>query len=466
MTTRKKIPVFLLIVLILLLVAVLVVGSYWVLRLGFDMDVLDRSGWKSTDAGMQYWDYHGDPLTGWQTIDGSRFYFHEDGTLATGWRTIEGGRYYFGSSGVLCTGWQTIDGSRYYLGEDGAVRTDTFFIDDQQYWADRNGALLTHWQHTPAGHIYLGDNGILHTGWQDIEGKRYYLSPETGVTACGITAIEETLYYFDSQGALCTGWQEINGCYYYFHEDGSMALGWTDLGEHRFYFTEAQGSALGWQEIDGKTYYFKDNGVMAIGQITVDGVNHFFTSQGVYVLLVNPWNPVPEDYDYDFVTYGKFEIHRSAYDALRAMVKDGRDAGNFCAINNTYRSKEIQQYVWNRRKNAYIRQGYDAYTADILTGQSIAIPGRSEHQTGLAVDFALQDTASNAWLMEHCWDYGFILRYPADKIEITGIIYEPWHYRYVGLELAQELKELGLCLEEYMQMLTEQENAKTPPEIP
>lgn len=464
MSTRRRVPAFLQIAFVVLLIAVLAVSSYWVLRLGFDIDVLDRSGWKSTDTGMQYWDYHGKPLTGWQEIDGDRFYFGEDDLMATGWQTIEDKRYYFDTQGKLSSGWQTIDGKRYYLGEDGIVRTDTFFIGDNQYWADRNGVLLTSWQETPSGAVYLGDNGALRTGWQEIDGKRHYLHPETGIAAYGITTLDGTLYYFDDRGALCTGWQEIDSRYYYFHEDGSMALGWTDLGEHRFYFTREQGRALGWQEIDGKTYYFKDNGVMAIGQITLDGVNRFFTSQGEPVLLVNPWNPVPEDYSYDFVEYGQYLIHESAYDALQAMVKDGRDAGNFCAINNTYRSKETQQYVWNRTKNAYIREGYDADTADILTGQSVAIPGCSEHQTGLAVDFAPQDSASNAWLMEHCWDYGFILRYPADKTEITGIIYEPWHYRYVGLALAQELKELGLCMEEYMQMLTEQEAAKSPPQ--
>ena len=90
----------------------------------------------------------------------------------------------------------------------------------------------------------------------------------------------------------------------------------------------------------------------------------------------------------------------------------------------------------------------------------MAIPGTSEHQLGLAVDIvdkhsqvldnSQADTPAQQWLMEHSWEYGFILRYPEGKSEITGIIYEPWHYRYVGKEAAAEIHELGLCLEEYL----------------
>ena len=90
----------------------------------------------------------------------------------------------------------------------------------------------------------------------------------------------------------------------------------------------------------------------------------------------------------------------------------------------------------------------------------MAPPGTSEHQTGLAVDIMATDypvldekqaqTEEQQWLMEHCWEYGFILRYPTDKSSVTGIGYEPWHYRYVGQETAASIYERGLCLEEYI----------------
>ena len=202
---------------------------------------------------------------------------------------------------------------------------------------------------------------------------------------------------------------------------------------------------------------------MAIGKITLEGVNHFFTSSGKYVLLVNPWNPVPEDYPYNFVEYGGRKVDASAYEALKQMVAAGQAAGHPCSITEIYRSIDVQRYLWNRRKTAYMEEGYDAATADMMTGWSVAIPGHSEHQTGLALDFNRGEPGTLSWMNKHCWEYGFIVRYPDGKMDHTGIVYEPWHYRYVGLELAQELKESGLCMEEYMDKLTAQEKAKAPP---
>ena len=94
----------------------------------------------------------------------------------------------------------------------------------------------------------------------------------------------------------------------------------------------------------------------------------------------------------------------------------------------------------------------------------MAVPGTSEHQTGLALDIvdtsyqildeAQEDTDVQRWLAEHSWEYGFVLRYPLGKSEITGISYEPWHYRYVGRTAAREMTELGLRLEEYVDWLS------------
>ena len=105
--------------------------------------------------------------------------------------------------------------------------------------------------------------------------------------------------------------------------------------------------------------------------------------------------------------------------------------------------------------------GYDAEEADQKAATVVARPGTSEHELGLAVDIVdasyqqlderQKSTPVQQWLMEHCWEYGFILRYPDGKSDLTGIIYEPWHYRYVGVETAQALRESGQCLEEYLQ---------------
>ena len=109
-----------------------------------------------------------------------------------------------------------------------------------------------------------------------------------------------------------------------------------------------------------------------------------------------------------------------------------------------------------------IDEGVDPAEAPAIAAQSVAVPGTSEHQLGLALDIvdyyypllneAQEDTYTQQWLMEYSWLYGFILRYPNGTTDITGIIYEPWHYRYVGEEAAKEIHELGVTLEEYLEM--------------
>jgi len=458
----------------------LLLGAYWVLRLGFDRDILDRSGWYTAkDGSVQYRDYYGKPLTGWQQVDQDMYYFDVDGTMSTGWLELDGVRYYldpdgamhrgwleqdgtrycFSQEGALLTGWQNMGDSRYYFYPDGTVATGFFEADDLCSYADETGAVGTGWQALDDGRIYLAESGALLTGWQELDGERYYFDPE-GTVHTGWLVLSEQRYYFTEEGVLLTGWQDVDGERYYFAPDGAAAVGWTDIGVHRYYFTETGAMYLGWLEQPDGKYYLKENGIMAIGQITLSEVNHFFDARGKYVLLVNAQNPVPADYPYDFVEYGGRKVDRSCYEALAAMVRDGRNAGSPCSITEIYRTTDVQWYLWNRRKAAYMEEGYDAYTANLLTGQSVAIPGHSEHHTGLAVDFNRQEANTLRWIKQHCWEYGFILRYPEGKYDQTGIAYEPWHYRYVGIELAAELKESGLCLEEYMQMLTRQEAEK------
>ena len=100
------------------------------------------------------------------------------------------------------------------------------------------------------------------------------------------------------------------------------------------------------------------------------------------------------------------------------------------------------------RTKEYENQGMSFELAYAKARETVALPGTSEHHLGLAVDL-LGDEAI-AWLNEHCWEYGFIVRYRAEKAEITGIIDEPWHFRYVGVKAAMELKDSDLCLEEYL----------------
>jgi len=187
------------------------------------------------------------------------------------------------------------------------------------------------------------------------------------------------------------------------------------------------------------------------------------TAEGDWALvLVNGDHPLPERFTVPGLTQLRngHAIDQRAYPALQAMMDGCRAAGLSPTICSSYRSQEKQEQLYQNKVDRLAAQGWSLEEAKVEAAKSVAIPGTSEHQLGLAVDIvdkhsqvldnSQADTPAQQWLMEHSWEYGFILRYPEGKSEITGIIYEPWHYRYVGKEAAAEIHELGLCLEEYL----------------
>ena len=129
------------------------------------------------------------------------------------------------------------------------------------------------------------------------------------------------------------------------------------------------------------------------------------------------------------------------------MLADCRAAGYRPAICSAYRTQEKQAALYDTLVRKRMAQGLSQTEAQKQAATEVAVPGTSEHQLGLAVD--LVDASYQ--VLAHCWEYGFILRYPAEKQDITGIIYEPWHYRYVGRDHAQAIRQSGQCLEEFLQ---------------
>ena len=178
--------------------------------------------------------------------------------------------------------------------------------------------------------------------------------------------------------------------------------------------------------------------------------------------LVNQWNPLSRDNTFtpEKLSNG-LVVDQRCYPDLQAMMDACRADGLSPVICSAYRTQEYQEKLFQNKVSRLIAQGYSEADAAVEAGKSVAVPGTSEHQLGLAVDIvdinnqhldeSQESTAVQKWLMEHCWEYGFILRYPNDKSEITGIIYEPWHYRYVGHEDAEQIHSLGVCLEEYLE---------------
>lgn len=180
------------------------------------------------------------------------------------------------------------------------------------------------------------------------------------------------------------------------------------------------------------------------------------------LLLVNWENPLPEEFEIPKLTQLKngHAIDSRAYPALQAMMDAARAEGLQPLICSSYRTWDKQEGLFARKVQAYLNQGYGQAEAEEQAAQWVARPGTSEHQVGLAVDIvdtsyqlldeAQEETPVQQWLMAHCAEYGFILRYPTEKSALTGVNYEPWHYRYVGEAAAREIMEQGLCLEEYV----------------
>ncbi len=261
------------------------------------------------------------------------------------------------------------------------------------------------------------------------------------------------------------GWVSENGQTRYVREDGSLHTGWLDLnGKH--YYLDADGvMQTGWLETGEGMYYLQADGAMARGAVSIDGQNHFFTRAGLEIPVANPWNMIHETYTPDLVeAENGYQVDRSCVDSLLAMLQACRKDGYNAQITSAYRDHDLQVYLYNRKVDYFLSCGYGLDEAKLEAGTIVAVPGTSEHELGLAVDLvdnsywvldeAQENTPAQKWLMEHCWEYGFILRYPNSKSGVTGIIYEPWHYRYVGTEVARDLRTTGLCLEEYLAVLS------------
>ena len=177
--------------------------------------------------------------------------------------------------------------------------------------------------------------------------------------------------------------------------------------------------------------------------------------------VVNPWNPLPEDWVCDLVTLSDGRrVDSRCYEAFEEMMAACRDAGYAPFLCSAYRTQETQQSLYDNKVQRLMNSGMGEEEAKVEAAKAVAIPGTSEHQLGLAVDIVdanMQDltdeqekTETQKWLMANSWRYGFIHRYPNDRTDITGIIYEPWHYRYVGKAAAQDIFNRDITLEEYV----------------
>ncbi len=279
-----------------------------------------------------------------------------------------------------------------------------------------------------------------------------------------------------------SGWIEQGGNRYYLKEDGTYATGWLDADGQRYYLGTDGIAYTGWQEVDGKEYYFKDTGAMAQGVVELEDKRYFFTATGEQILIVNKWNHIPDPYETDLkeltsdVALEDMWLQSWCYDSLVQMIKDCNQAmidGNLggdgkismAYVVSAFRTAEHQERLYWQKVEKLKSMGRTQAEAEVEAATVNAIPTTSEHELGLAVDIidnhnwslveGQGDLPVHQWLHQNSWRYGWILRYPDNKLDITGIVYEPWHYRYVGVEVAEAVYNSGLTLEEYIASLSE-----------
>ena len=196
-----------------------------------------------------------------------------------------------------------------------------------------------------------------------------------------------------------------------------------------------------------------------------DTAGHYVQPAGAVwnLKLVNKWNPVPQSYENSLkLTYidSTYRLDSRAAGAMKQMLEDGKQYK--LLVFSAFRPYSSQTRLFNNAVNALLNQGYSRPKAEELASQSTARPGTSGHQTGLAADIwskdhqwydGFENTEAFKWMYENCAKYGFILRYPKGKESITGVKFEPWHYRYVGVEHATIIMQNNWTLEEYLESI-------------
>ena len=434
-----------LVTVLIVLVCVFLAALGWI----FYDTTVDRSGFVEKNGVTCYQDFHARLVTGWQDIDGSRYYFGDDYAMATGWQEIGGNRYHFGDDGAMDTFWQQVGTDLYYLGSDGIPVTGWQDINGTHYYFRDDGTIVVGWVELDGSRYHLGDNGAMSLGFYHEEGSTYYLGDD-GVMVTGHVTLNGEQYFFQDNGIMYTGWEQTeNGTRYYLPE-GPMAFGWTEIGGKRYRFDDSGLMQTGWLEEGEYRYYLQEDGSAAVGPTEIGGDTYYFTPKGIQVVLVNRLNPVPDYYALNLVTVTEWhQVSDVCLEPLKQMLADCQAAGNNYTFNSAHRTIEEQTMILEARTEEYLESFYgDRDKARAKALETVAVPGTSEHHLGLAVDILGEKAI--AWLTEHCWEYGFIVRYTKEKENITGIVDEPWHFRYVGVEVSMDMKDSGLCLEEYL----------------
>lgn len=195
------------------------------------------------------------------------------------------------------------------------------------------------------------------------------------------------------------------------------------------------------------------------GFILAQKTEYATDENGWNLIMVNEDYHVPQNYAVELTRLDNGErVDTRIYPALQEMFDAAEEEGVYMTVVEGYRTQEDQQELLDEKVAEYQEKVWFEFVARWLAEKWVAVPGTSEHQLGIAVDInadGVNSTGSEVyeWLAENAHEYGFIQRYPEDKTEITGINYEPWHYRYVGEDVALTIYEEEICLEEYIEKI-------------
>ncbi|MBE5808229.1 MAG: D-alanyl-D-alanine carboxypeptidase family protein [Clostridiales bacterium] len=174
------------------------------------------------------------------------------------------------------------------------------------------------------------------------------------------------------------------------------------------------------------------------------------------LMLVNRDHPIPSDWDVGSLAEvkGGQKVARRILPALQEMFNAARKEGVDPQVNSGYRTRSKQESLMKDKYKEFLKEGLSEEEAQAKAREWVADPGTSEHEAGLGIDIRAGSGHTQTvydWLAANSWKYGFVLRYPEDKVEITGIMNEPWHFRYVGKLAAAEMYQMNMCLEEYLE---------------
>jgi D-alanyl-D-alanine carboxypeptidase len=194
------------------------------------------------------------------------------------------------------------------------------------------------------------------------------------------------------------------------------------------------------------------------------GLNPSINPDDWRLVLINPTHAIEKELEMEFDEVQGYKFDSRVAGKVRELIAAAKEDGISLAIVSGYRTMERSRMLYANKIAEYKAMGYDEATAKVEAARWVAPPGTSEHHSGLAMDIvsadyytkysdlveAFEKDKEAIWLKENCARFGFILRFPKDKTDITGINFEPWHFRYVGEEHAQAIMEQGICLEEYL----------------